>query len=80
MDGAATVLSARYILEGVDRDGKDCRIFIENNGSAAENGDMHTTPMIITDSSALSYLETERLSGTIEPWEKGVIIHIFSER
>ena len=76
----ARSLSARYILEGTDRDGKECRIFIENNGVADKDGKIeHTIPRIITDSECLSFLETTELSGTITPWEKGVIIHIFTE-
>lgn len=71
-------LSARYVLEGVDRAGKSCRIFIENQGIVDTNGQVRKTkPKIITDSADLSWLETADLTGTIEPWEKGVIIHIF---
>ena len=71
-------LSARYILEGKDMEGEKCRIFIENNGTADENKFVHeTTPRIITDSKALSWMETATLKGTLEPKEGGVIIHIF---
>lgn len=71
-------LSARYVLEGADRAGKSCRIFIENQGIADTNGQVRKTkPKIITDSADLSWLETADLTGTIEPWKKGVIIHIF---
>ena len=73
-------LSARYMLEGVDREGKACHIFIENNGVASEKGMVEkTTPRIITDSECLNWMETADLSGTITPWEKGVIIHIFAK-
>lgn len=79
--GAAPLqLSARYILEGQDSAGKKCRIFIENQGTADADGNVRqTTPSIITDSTALSWMETAKLTGTIEPWWKGVIIHIFKE-
>ncbi len=71
-------LSARYILEGKDMEGEKCRIFIENNGTADENKFVHeTTPRIVTDSKALSWMETATLKGTLEPKEGGVIIHIF---
>ena len=76
-EGQST-LSARYILDGVDREGKRCKVFIENNGVFTPEG-MKTIPTILTDSEALSYLETIKLKGTIDSWEKGVIIHIFSE-
>ena len=78
--GMERSLSARYILEGTDREGKSCRIFVENNGVAKEGGDMVTTPRILTDSRSLSYLEQEKLTGTITPAEKGVTIHIFAPK
>lgn len=75
--GTPRSLSARYILEGIDCAGQKCRIFVENNGEAGANGIESTKPRIITDSKALSYLETSELLGTLEPSEHGVIIHIF---
>ena len=72
-------LSARYVLEGTDFEGKECHIFIENNGEVGKDGSLHTVPKVITDSDALSYLENKELFGTIEDIEGGVRIHIFSE-
>ncbi|SHI13960.1 Protein of unknown function [Butyrivibrio fibrisolvens DSM 3071] len=57
-------LSARYILQGKDFEGKDCRIFIENNG-VNKGGDFVTTPKILTDSEALKVLENMELVGSI---------------
>lgn len=71
------MLSARYIMEGIDCDNKPCRMFIENNGFPKEGEITTTTPKILTDSDALSYLENTTLSGTITPKENGVVIHIF---
>lgn len=68
-------LSARYMLEGADRSGKACRIFIENNGTSMEN----CKPRIITDSQELSFLETAELSATVEGIEGGVRVSIFAE-
>lgn len=76
--GMTRSLSARYILEGVDREGQSCRIFVENNGVVREGEDLRTTPRILTDSRALAFLEQEELTGTITPAEKGVTIHIFA--
>ena len=74
----ARSLSARYILEGTDINGKECRIFIENNGTADKEGRIeYTKPKIITDSESLGWMETADLTGTITPWDKGVMIHIF---
>ena len=70
-------LSARYILQGKDFEGKECRIFIENNGMS--DGDRFTTtPKILTDSEALKELENTELVGSISGTdEEGHIqIHI----
>lgn len=66
-------LSARYMLEGRDHTGKDCRIFIENNGSSMD----HCIPSIVTDSDALSSWEEETLFSRVESWEDGVKVHIY---
>lgn len=73
-------LSARYMMEGTDKEGKACRIFIENNGEVNKKGIVETTvPQIITDSECLSWMEQVQLIGTITPREAGITIHIFSE-
>lgn len=74
-----TMLSARYILEGVDGDGKECRVFVENNGQVEENGQINAVPHIVTDSSALSFLEDADLKSTVEGIEGGVMVHIFMD-
>ena len=66
------VLSARYILEGKDIDGKDCRCFIENSGSFDEG----FIPKIVTDSLALSEFEGAELKAEIRTKENGVIVSI----
>ncbi|MCR4636768.1 MAG: DUF3237 family protein [Butyrivibrio sp.] len=70
-------LSARYILQGKDFEGKECRIFIENNGTS-DGGRFTTTPKILTDSEALKELEDTDLVGSISGTdEEGHIqIHI----
>ena len=67
-------LSARYMLEGEDFEGKRCRIFIENNVS--EKGGF---PSITTDSAALRFLESSRLSSSVEAKENGVLVKIFKD-
>lgn len=59
-------LSARYILEGVDKNQIPTKIFIENNGifDNKENK-IVTSPTIITDNKDLKWLETENLTGTV---------------
>ena len=67
------MLSARYMLEGTDIDGKDCRCFIENNGSFDDG----FIPEIITDSPALSKFEGVTLKAEIKTKANGVIVSIF---
>lgn len=71
-------LSARYMLEGTDPEGKACRMFIENNGISEKDG-ISTTPKIFTDSENLRYLEEADLYGTVEGQENGVLITIFKK-
>lgn len=59
-------MSARYMLEGTDRVGAKCRIFIENNGHFPKEEPMpfRTIPVFRTDSSALSpYLHRDAFRG-----------------
>lgn len=70
-------LSARYILEGTDFEGKSCRIYIENNGAADENGVIVTKPTIVTDSKALARMETADMTGAISSENNMVVIHIY---
>ncbi|MDT0122898.1 DUF3237 family protein [Paenibacillus sp. RRE4] len=73
-------LSARYMLQGQDYTGQACEIYIENNGYIGEvKGDMlfRTSPRIITNSQALSYLNVDALIGEGYPADGGVNIKIF---
>ncbi len=67
------ILSARYMLEGRDINGNECRCFIENNGSF----DGGFIPEIVTNSPALSEFEGAELKAEIETKENGVIVSIF---
>ena len=67
------VLSARYMLEGKDAEGNDCRIFIENNGSDFNN----CKPTVYTNSPLLAEWETSDLVAKVIPVEKGVTIQIY---
>lgn len=65
--GTKRVLSARYILEGTDKSGTPCRVFIENNTEVETDGQvLKTKPKIFTDSVQLSFLETSKLEGTLD--------------
>ena len=69
------ILSAGYMLEGVDSDGQPCRIYIENE--TREDGVVR--PVITTDSKRLGFLEHEKMYSEITPVEGGVTIRIFTE-
>ncbi len=73
-------VSARYILEGTDKDGNPCRMFVENNGGMTDNGEgIYTIPRILTDSAALQWLEDADLYGRVEGKEDYISIKIFQD-
>lgn len=72
-ESGRTFLSARYMLEGTDGSGQECRLFIENNGSFDEG----FRPHIVTDSSMLRYLEIADISAEVMPQDNGVTISLF---
>ena len=71
-DGAPA-LSARYMLEGTDKAGNACRIFIENEGTLVGG----FRPMIVTDSPLLQDWETAPLRATVEGIPGGVLVRVF---
>ena len=71
-DGSGT-LSARYIVEGTDSKGNQCRLFIENNAKLGSD-QIVTDPQIITDSKELKWLENANLVGRIEHGEQLTIV------
>lgn len=60
------VLSARYMLRGMDAEGQECTIFIENTAEAEEGKEIVTRPVIRTDSHSLRWMEHARLRGRLE--------------
>lgn len=79
LKGEAAVLSARYMLRGVDEAGEPAMLFIENNGVTGADGMCRTTPVIYTDSPRLAWLESVRLTGRITGTARGVCIHFYQE-
>lgn len=71
-------LSARYMLEGIDREGQPCKIFIENNAKLGTE-DSLTRPQIFTDSKCLKWLEQAVLVGRILFEKEQLIISIGTE-
>jgi len=66
-------LSARYMLEGTDRRGRKCRVFIENDGTSLDD----CRPRIFSDSEELAFLEKTELTANAECTEYGCIVRIF---
>lgn len=64
---------ADYTLTGVDRSGVPCRIHIVNE----DKGD-GWSPTVTTDSTVLSYINSEPCTEYFEPRRKGPVIHIFN--
>ncbi len=75
-DGSGT-LSARYMLEGVDRCGNSCRIYVDNHCSL---GDEITSPRCYSDSPELQWLQNAALKGRMINDEDGFKIVIFQEK
>lgn len=73
--GQVQTLSARYIMEGTDDEGNECKIYVENNG-IDDNG-MVTEPVIITDNPKWAYIETAPLHGTVS-WDPDLTIHMWT--
>jgi hypothetical protein len=73
-------LSARYILQGKDYTGEACQIYIENNGDINQkrkDATFLTSPKMITNSKALSFLNDDLFVGEGFPTESGVNIKIY---
>ncbi len=73
-------MSARYLLEGTDKTGRPCRIFVDNNGWFS--GEMvmpfKTIPTFRTDSLVLAdYLHRNNFRAEGHPREGGLIIKVF---
>jgi hypothetical protein len=73
-------MSARYMLEGVDKTGEQCRIYIDNNGWFTGEMAMpfKTIPTFYTDSKALApYLHSNKFRTEGHSREGGVTIKVF---
>lgn len=76
-------MSARYMLSGVDCEGQEAHIYVENNGWFDESkGPMkmpfHTVPTFYTDSKALApYLHRNQFEGEGHRMEDGLHILFF---
>lgn len=74
-------MSARYILTGMDADGTECHIYVENNGwftDGAQPKPFRTVPTFITDSKRLApYLHRNQFCGEGLRDETGLWIRFY---
>jgi len=73
-------MSARYMLEGVDRAGEPCRIYIDNDGwfTGVMEIPFRTLPTFFTDSKALApYLHGNLFRTEGHPRDGGVTIKVY---
>ena len=73
-------MSARYMLEGTDKNGEPCRIYIDNNGwfSGEMAMPFKTIPTLYTDSNTLApYLHSNKFRTEGHPRQGGVTIKVF---
>ena len=75
LPGEPAALSARYMLEGTDAEGRPCRVFVENTGTWGGR----FTPRIVTDSPLLRPWESMKLSATVEGIPGGVLVSVWRE-
>lgn len=70
------VLSARYLMEGVDAGGQPCKVYIDNTGTIDKDGEIVTSPLIYTDSNELQHLQDSKLYGKVTFEEGTLHVHI----
>jgi hypothetical protein len=73
-------MSARYMLEGIDSAGEQCRIYIDNSGwfSGEMSMPFKTIPTFYTDSPTLApYLHSNKFRAEGHPRQGGVNIKVF---
>jgi hypothetical protein len=72
-------MSARYMLDCVDKDGEPCHVFIENNGwFESQSMPFKTIPTFMTDSKKLgAYLHRNSFRGEGHFIDGGLVIKMF---
>jgi len=72
-------MSARYMLDCIDKDGDPCRVYIENNGwFESHSMPFKTIPTFYTDSQKLApYLHRNNFRGEGHAEDGGIVIKMF---
>lgn len=77
-------MQAKYIFEGKDKNGKDCYLFVDNNGyfePSSNPSPFHAYPTFMSDSPFLvDILERSCFRAEGHPSSQGVTIKIFDGR
>jgi len=76
-------LSARYILEGKDKQGNPAKIFIENNGVVDKDGNVTTNPVVFTDNEGIKSVLSQKFIGKVKdlnaPEHNKILIEFYVE-
>ena len=74
-------MCARYMFKGTDCEGKECYLFVDNNGyfePGSQPSPFRTCPTFLTDSEALApYLHQARFRTEGHPGDGGPVIKVF---
>lgn len=77
-------MCAKYMFEGKDAEGKDCKLFVENNGffePGSQPRPFHACPTFLTDSKVLGdYLHSSNFRTEGHGTPEGVLIKVFDVR
>lgn len=65
---------ARYAVKGIDEEGTECLLYIENR---AVSGEEFCKPVLRTDSKALDFINETEFSGKVFALEKELYIEIY---
>ena len=73
-------MCAKYMFEGVDRAGTECRLFVENTGDFPTSdlpNPFHTAPVFLTDSDELdAYFTGKKFRTEGNASEEGLVIKV----
>lgn len=73
----STLLSARYMMEGVDGAGKACKVYVDNQ-AILPNPDGLTRPTYITDSEYLQAFQKDSIFGKMDFTQEGLYIRVYA--
>ncbi len=72
-DGSGT-LSARYMMRGKTEDGREFHFFVQNDAVVTQGEETVTTPQVFTDLTEAKWLESAKLTGTLQGAGEGQLV------